>query len=79
MTLTELPEQDLMNRQLNRGLMVAFINRDPANRAHLDVRKSIVLYDANGGFLYALPDMPDENAQAALKAQTGVTYWSKGI
>ncbi|OUS97435.1 hypothetical protein [Rhodococcus sp. NCIMB 12038] len=79
MNIPELPKQNPMQRKINKGLMVAFINADLLNRANLDVRKSIVLYDADGDFRYALSEMPDETILAKLKTEASVAYWSKGI
>ncbi|MET3959854.1 hypothetical protein ABIE52_006789 [Rhodococcus sp. OAS809] len=79
MAVTELTTQNPMHREMNKGLMVAFINADLLERAALDVRTSIVLYDADGDFLYAVPELPDEKLMASLEARAGVTFWSKGI
>lgn len=79
MAVTELTTQDPMRRVINKESMVAFINADLLNRANLDVRKSIVLYGADGDFLYAVPEMPEETLMDNLQAHAGVTYWSKGI
>lgn len=79
MAVTELSNQNPMNREINRGLMVAFINADLLNRSHLDVRTSIVLYDGDGDFRYALAEMPDEALMASLQERAGIAYWSKGV
>jgi hypothetical protein len=81
MNLPELPEdkRSPMLREVNEGLMVRFINNDLINRAHLDIRKSVVLYDEDGLFEHALSELPDEDVQARLLEQTNVRYWSKGI
>lgn len=80
-TVTELPAdmRDEMRRQINRGLMVAFINADLINRAGLDVRRSIVLYDDAGLFEYAAPELLDATLLQRLYDQTSIRYWSKGI
>jgi len=79
--LTELKTADIdaMRRQANRGLMVAFINADLFNRAHLDVRRSVVLYDADGLFEYAMPALPDADTQRALVERTNVRAYSIGV
>lgn len=78
-TVPELTEQNPLCREVNRGLMVSFINADLINRCNLDVRTSIVLYDADGDFLYALAAMPDDATMTALHERAGVAYWSKGV
>ncbi len=88
--LTELPVGagigDAMRSELNRGVMVAWINADLLNRADCDVRKSIVLYDADRVFVMALgvsvtPDIFRDRAHlvADSMARAGVRYWSVGI
>lgn len=79
MPIPQLPAQNPMHRELNEGLMIAFINADLLNRAGLDVRKAIVLYDKDGDFRYALPEMPDETIQSRLMTEAGIAYWSKGV
>jgi hypothetical protein len=59
--------------------MVAWINADLLARASQDVRKSIVLYDADGDFLMALLDMPDADALRRVRAVSRVRFYSKGI
>ena len=54
--------------------MVAFINADLASRVGLDVRKSIVLYDRNFRFNYALDRLPNERTLRKLYHQTPVRY-----
>lgn len=85
--IAELPEnlRSPMRRKVNKGLMVAFINRDLLNRAKLDVRSSIVLYDDAGVFEAAIDPTTWESfvahdvAVQALHDQSGIHYWSKGI
>lgn len=78
-----------LRKQLNRGAMVQWINRDLVGRAGCDVRKSIVLYDSDMTFVMALPAdvTPDvfterlatlPNTVAAME-RIGIRYWSKGI
>ncbi|QAU06671.1 hypothetical protein SEA_WILLIAMBOONE_171 [Gordonia phage WilliamBoone] len=69
----------LMHRGLNREMMVAFINANLIERASLDVRHSIALYDEGRDFIYALPEMPDDDTMACLYGAAGVRYWSKGV
>lgn len=75
----ELVEQDPMRRRINREQMVAFINADLINRCNLDVRRSIVLYNADRNFRYAVAEMPDDTTMAALHERAGIAYWSKGV
>jgi hypothetical protein len=80
-TAVELPDsmRDPMREQVNHGLMVAFINARLLERANLDVRKSIVLYDDAGLVEYALPELPDAETLERLYRVSGIRYWSKGI
>jgi hypothetical protein len=79
-----------MVKQLNRGAMVAWINHDLLNRAGCDVRKSIVLYDADMTFVMAMPadmtpaiwrqrlaDMPE--TVAVMRDRLGIRFWSRGL
>jgi hypothetical protein len=77
---------DVMRSELNRGVMVAWINADLMNRADCDVRKSIVLYDADRVFVMALgtsvtPEIFRDRMPlvADSMARAGVRYWSVGI
>lgn len=78
-----------LRKQLNRGVMVQWINADLIDRAGCDIRKSIVLYDADYSFVMALPaDVTPEvfterlatlpNTVAAM-GRIGIRYWSKGL
>jgi hypothetical protein len=89
-TLTELVAgddiTDMIRNNLNRGVMVAWINADLFNRADCDVRKSIVLYDDDRVFVMALgtsvtPEIFRDRAPlvADSMARAGVRYWSVGI
>ena len=81
-TVTELPavmRGRHMLREINEGLMIRWINEDRLNRSHLDVRKSVVLYDETGMFEYAMPDLPDDELLQKLFDQTTIRYWSRGI
>ena len=66
-------------RATNEKLMVAFIQADLPSRVGLDMRKSIVLYDRNFRFNYALDGLPNERTLRTLYHQTPVRYWSKGV
>ena len=66
-------------RATNERLMMAFVQADLPSRVGLDARKSIVLYDRNYLFNYALERMPDERMLRKLYHQTPVRYWSKAI
>lgn len=69
-----------MHRELNKSLMVAWINRDLLNRSHHDVRRSVVLYDADKDFVHAMDEVPDEDLLHRLYEATPVRYYSaKGI
>lgn len=80
-TVVQLPDKlrDPMTKAANHGLMVAFINADLVNRAHLDVRKSVVLYDDAGVFEYAVAELPSPELLQRLYDQTAIRYWSKGL
>jgi hypothetical protein len=75
----EVTDTGAFSRQLNQGLMVAWINADLLNRASHDVRKSIVLYDVDGDFTYAAGSkLVVEGMWPELWA-AGVRSWSRGI
>ena len=78
MAITEMTDANPMSREINRGVMVAYINADLLQRANLDVRTSIVFYDEDGDFSCAVEEMPDESVLSELEA-VGIAYWSKGI
>ena len=83
----EVTETDVLYREMNTGLMVAWINADLLNRCGHDVRSSIVLYDEDGDFTYAVAPgevsngpRPDEIAQLWPRLwAAGVRSWSRGI
>ena len=66
-------------RATNEKLMVAFINADLPSRVGLDMRNSVILYDRNYLFNYALDRLPNERTLRKLYHQTPVRYWSKGV
>ena len=66
-------------RAATEKLMVEFINADLPSRVGLDARKSIVLYDRDFLFNYALDRLPNERMLRKLYHQTPVRYWSKGV
>jgi hypothetical protein len=80
-TVVELPAdmRDPLRQTANKGLMVSFINADLLNRAGLDVRKSIVLYDDAGVFEYALDSLPNTEVLQRLYDQTAIRFYSEGI
>jgi len=79
-TVTEITADDLsaMQREVNRGLMVHFINADLTSRAALDVRTSIVLYDESKTFVYATDSLPDPPTLQRLASTTAIRFWSSG-
>jgi hypothetical protein len=84
-TVIELPRRAtgdamaLVRAKYNRAAMIAWINADLLARASHDVRKSIVLYDADGDFMMALLEMPDADALRRVRAATRVRFYSKGV
>ena len=77
---------DAMRAELNRGVMVAWINADLINRADCDIRRSVVLYDAERVFVMALgvsvtPDIFRERVAlvADSMARAGIRFWSVGF
>lgn len=80
-TVAEIDTAELspLHRQANRTLFIAWVNAGPLDRFCLDVLDSIMLYDAEQYFVYAVRDLPDEDTLQALRAGTTIRYWSKGI
>jgi hypothetical protein len=73
---------DSMLAEINRGLFVQWINTDLLNRAHHDVRRSIVFYDVARMFLWAFAaDSAVLTDDAALDTlwSAGARTFSKGI
>jgi hypothetical protein len=70
-----------MQREVNRGLMVGWINRDLMKRFGCDVLRSQVFYDADGVFAYALPagERLDAEQLRQTRARTSIRYFSKGV
>ena len=68
-----------MVREPNKGLMIAFIGVHLPSRVGLDTRRSVVLYDENFCFNFALEGRPDERTLRRLHRETPVRYWSKGV
>ena len=62
-----------------RAIDGVFIQADLPRRVGLDTRRSVVLYDGNFVFNYALDALPNERALRALFHRTPVRYWSKGV
>lgn len=78
--LEEITETNPMQREFNKGMMVAYINRDIVSRSHLDVRKSYVYYDADKDFKLALAnELEGPGVDQELLDKVGIKYWSKGI
>lgn len=80
-TVTKIEASDLdpMIREVNKGLMVAWINRELLDRASHDVRKSIVLLDGDKTFVHAVMELPDEATLQRLYDDTVVEFWSVGV
>lgn len=80
--LEQIESTDPMLREVNRGLMVHWINRDLVNNAWADVETSIVLYDEARFFVAALPPVmgpvPNEGLTKKLLS-VGVRFYSTGI
>jgi hypothetical protein len=79
-TVVELPAEFRDNRlcrSVNTAMFREFINT--FNRAHLDIRKSVVFYDNLGVFVYAVPELPDAKTLDYLFNQTDVRYYTKGL
>ena len=76
----EVTSTDPLTRTLNKNLMVAWINADLFNRSDCDVRTSLVIYDADGDFLFAFPPCfkPTDPAWSAMWG-VGARTWSRGI
>lgn len=68
-----------LHRQMNKSLMVAWINQDLINRAQNDVDRSIILYDADKDFAFATRVELDEDTWQMLIERTPIRYWSKGV
>lgn len=66
-------------RQVNRGLFDMFVDADRFQRGHLSARRSVVLYNGNGFFRYAISARPRRAMLAKLFTETSVRFWSKGI
>ena len=81
MAVEQLDPTDLdpIQRTVNRSMMVAWINADLVSRAPHDVRKSIVLYDEDCMFVYALQNMPDEELLQEIGERTSVRFYSEGV
>ena len=77
---TEVTATNPMARTINKGLMVAWVNADLLNRSDCDVRSSLVIYNAEGDFLFAFPPCfkPTDQAWSAMWS-VGARTWSKGI
>lgn len=80
-TVQQIDPADLsvMQREMNKTLMVGWINADLMNRANLDVVKSVVLYDGDKDFVAAVAELPAEQTLQALRERTAVRFWSVGV
>jgi hypothetical protein len=81
-TVAELPAEFRGNRMcqsVNTAMFRAFINTNLFNRAHLDIRKSVVFYHDLGAFVYPMPELPDAKTLEYLYNQTDVRYYTKGL
>jgi hypothetical protein len=90
-TVVELPARTglaaQIGKQMQRGLMVAWINADLANRGANDVDRSQIFYDADGDFLSAIPGdtwdrLAEESQRIVLQAlydENGVRFTSRGL
>jgi hypothetical protein len=81
-TVTQIsPRRDIdpRRRSANKFLAIRFINDDLVNRAGLDIRRSVILYDADHLFMVALPYLPDALVLQRLFDEAGVRHWSKGV
>lgn len=80
--LEEITSTNPMQREMNKGLMIRFINNNLlSGGANLDVRSSIVYYDEDKDFVYA-SDGPLAKWELELLYnynQGTFRYWSKGI
>jgi hypothetical protein len=86
MKLQEITTNDAMRATVNRGLMISWINADLIERAGCDVRRSVILYDADGLFMHAcdaglsgsaFTDRLDGMKEQLLAA--GVRFYSIGV
>ena len=71
---------DPMRREINRGLMIAWINADLLERVGHDIDRSVVLYDADRLFVSAAPRNLALSVEGLRELNTaGIRYWSEGI
>ena len=68
-----------MLRQVNKSLMVQWINQDLVNRYQNDIDKSTVLYNQDKTFVFATRIELDEDTWQMLTESTPIRYWSKGV
>lgn len=79
---TQITETDFMLREINKGLMIQWINADLFNRANNDIRSSVVFYDEEKVFLAAIPGPASDEDMARLGEglyNVGIRFWSRGI
>ncbi|AVO21776.1 hypothetical protein SEA_JEON_74 [Mycobacterium phage Jeon] len=75
----ERTELSPMLRKANRSLFVAFVNSRLSERAGLDADRSVMLYDADKMFEFALDEVPTERMLRQLYQHTNVRFWSWGV
>lgn len=79
MEIQRITKTSPMQRALNKGLMIAWINNDLVNNCHCDVRTSFCYYDADEDFVFATENELSDKGKAQLLKHTRVRFWSKGI
>lgn len=77
--IAKIDDHSPFRQQVNRDLMVAWINADLVNRAWGDVRTSNVFYDGAKVFITALPRGCASPQILAKLYEVGVRYWSQGV
>jgi hypothetical protein len=76
----QITDTDPMRREVNRGLMIRWMNADLLVRYVHDLEFSIILYDDLKVFELALPGtVPMTDAILEGLYAAGIRYWSKGI
>jgi len=82
---TQFTEENISKRkflgQLAAASVAAICRRNSLRhwRSCLDTRRSVVFYDQNFMFNYALDRLPRERVLRKLYQQTTVRYWSRGV
>lgn len=82
MAIEEIFSTNPMQKNMNKELMIRFINNNLlTGGASLDVRKSHVYYDADKDFVYAV-NGPLADFEIDFLTNSGlapIKFWSKGI